>query len=92
MRKKIETEDISLNSQNPSAPGPDDDQLLTVPEAAQLLRIQPTSLYHFISDKRVPVVRLSARCVRFSRKALLQWIASMTETPDSDIWKQRKEK
>jgi excisionase family DNA binding protein len=55
------------------------DQLLTVIEAAQFLNIAPGSLYHMISQKRVPVIKLSARCVRFSRIALLSWLDGLTE-------------
>lgn len=41
------------------------DKLLTVKELAELLRVNPGSIYHWISQNRLPVVRFSARCVRF---------------------------
>jgi excisionase family DNA binding protein len=55
------------------------DRLLTVREAAAYLRLSPLSLYHFISQRRIPVVRLSSRCVRFSRHALSEWVESLTQ-------------
>jgi len=59
----------------------DDNQvLLSVSEAAQLLRIAPGTLYHMLSQNRVPgVVRLSRRCVRLWRHRLLQWAESNTD-------------
>jgi excisionase family DNA binding protein len=51
--------------------------LLTVSEVAELLGLSVGSVYHLISQKRVPVVRLSARCVRFEKVALEAWIAAM---------------
>jgi excisionase family DNA binding protein len=78
MRKKNETEDISsLNSQESGSPKYD--QLLTVKEAARFLRIQPSSLYHLISQRRLPVVRISSRCVRFKLSALREWIEGLSQ-------------
>jgi excisionase family DNA binding protein len=51
--------------------------LLTVHEVAELLGLSVGSVYHLISQQRIPVVRLSARCVRFDRTALDAWITSM---------------
>lgn len=62
--------------------GEDKDRLLKVPEAAALLGISPLSLYRFISQGRLPVVRISARCVRFSRAQLLEWIEGLTHTAE----------
>jgi excisionase family DNA binding protein len=53
-----------------------ENSLLDVREAAALLRIAPGTLYHWLSESRdVPVVRLGARCVRFRRSDLEQWIS-----------------
>ena len=91
MRKKNDKSiDSSLISQNlltsgrlgqgsDGAAGESDDRLLRVGEAALFLNISEGALYHFISAKRVPVVRISNRCVRFSRRALSEWIESMTQ-------------
>jgi excisionase family DNA binding protein len=53
--------------------------LLTVREAANLLRLTPGTLYHLSSEGRVPgIVRLSRRCLRFRRDSLLLWIAEQS--------------
>jgi excisionase family DNA binding protein len=57
----------------------EEDQLLTVREAAHFLNLAPGTLYHLISEKRIPVVRISSRCVRFQRKALVAWIESHSQ-------------
>ena len=46
------------------------EKLLTVKELAELLGIAPASVYHWLSQKRLPCIRLSARCVRFRQKDL----------------------
>jgi excisionase family DNA binding protein len=61
----------------------EEDRLLTVVEAASFLSLSVGGLYHLVSQRRIPVVKLSARCIRFSRKALLGWIESMTHAVDS---------
>jgi excisionase family DNA binding protein len=59
----------------------EDQRLWTVTEAARFLQISPGTLFHWISQNRVPVIRLSPRCVRFSRKALLEWVAQLDQKP-----------
>ena len=41
------------------------DRLLTVREVAALLGINPGTVYHWLSQQRLPCVRFSQRCVRF---------------------------
>jgi predicted DNA-binding transcriptional regulator AlpA len=41
------------------------DRLMKITEAAQFLAVEPTSLYHMVSQGRVPCIRLSKRCLRF---------------------------
>ena len=55
------------------------DCLPTVPEAARLVHLATGSLYHLVSEKRVPVIRISARCIRFSRTSLLLWLDGLTQ-------------
>lgn len=50
-----------------------EDRLLTIKEVAELTGLQVSSLYHFVADGRIPVVRLSRRCIRFRLSALHQW-------------------
>jgi excisionase family DNA binding protein len=69
------------------------DCLLTVPEAAQLLKLSVGTVYHLISEKRVPVIKMSPRCVRFSRQALLVWLDDLTQpVADFSDANQRRER
>ena len=56
--------------------------LLTVPEAAALLHISSGTLFHWISENRVPFIRFSSRCVRFSKSALLKWLEDLTHSAE----------
>jgi len=56
-----------------------EDRLLTIREVATLTGLQVSSLYHVVSQGRIPVVRLSKRCIRFRYSDLLEWIETHTE-------------
>jgi excisionase family DNA binding protein len=60
----------------------ENDHLLTVPEVADLLKISPGTVYHLISETRIPAIKISARCVRFSRIALLLWPDHLTRAAE----------
>ncbi len=57
------------------------ERLLTVTEVADLLRLSRGSVYHMVSQGRLPCIRLSARCLRFSREAIAQMLSEMTQEP-----------
>ena len=57
------------------------ERLLTVDEVAELLRLSRGSVYHMVSQGRLPCIRLSKRCLRFSREAIAQVITEMTQEP-----------
>ena len=50
------------------------DRLMKIAEAAQFLAVAPGSLYHMVSQGRVPCIRLSKRCLRFRMADLKQLI------------------
>lgn len=52
-------------------------ELLTVPEAAQLLRLSRSHTYDLIREGALPVVYFG-RAVRVPRKALLAWVERQT--------------
>jgi excisionase family DNA binding protein len=54
--------------------------LLTVREVAELLGIRPGSVYHWVSQGRLPCVRLSSRCLRFRAEEIQRLIAEMSES------------
>ena len=53
----------------------EDKILLTVAEVAALTGFSEGTLRHWISQRRIPVVRISARCVRLRRRDVENWIA-----------------
>jgi len=49
--------------------------LWTVLEAAFFLRISPGTLFHWVSQKKIPCIRFGARCLRFDPEQTKQWAA-----------------
>jgi excisionase family DNA binding protein len=49
--------------------------LLTAAEVAALTGFSEGTIRHWISQRRIPVIRISARCVRLRRSDIDQWIA-----------------
>ncbi len=58
------------------------EKLLSVAELAELLGIAKGSLYHWISEGRIPVVRLSKRCVRFRESDIEQMMEMLSSDRD----------
>lgn len=59
--------------------------LLTVREVAELLGIRPGSVYHWVSQGRLPCIRLSSRCLRFRREDLDEWLAGLAQRADQSL-------
>lgn len=53
----------------------DGDQLLTVDEAAEVLRVNRKTLYEAIRANQVPGVIRLGKVIRIGRAALLAWIS-----------------
>ncbi len=49
-----------------------DVKTLTIREAAELLKLAPATLYTYVSDKKIPHLKLG-RSVRFDHDALVRW-------------------
>jgi len=49
------------------------ERLLKIDEVSRLTGLTIGTLRHYCSENRIPVVRLSKRCVRFRLSALLRW-------------------
>ena len=60
------------------------DRLLTIEQVAELTGLAVGSLYHFVSERRIPVVRLSRRCIRFRLSDLLDWFEQLTTYPTGE--------
>jgi excisionase family DNA binding protein len=55
------------------------DRLLEIKEVSYLTGLAVGTLYHLVSQKRIPVVRLSKRCIRFRQSDLSEWIQTLTQ-------------
>jgi excisionase family DNA binding protein len=58
--------------------GMPDRLLLTIQEVAKLTGFSVGTLYHFVSQRRIPVIRISSRCIRFRRTDLDRWISTLS--------------
>ncbi len=56
-----------------------EDRLLTIKEVSELTGLAVGTLYHLVSEKRVEVVRISSRCIRFRLSSLERWFDDLTE-------------
>jgi len=48
--------------------------LMDIRAVASWTGLSVGTLYHLISEKRIPVVRISSRCVRFRQSDIEQWL------------------
>jgi excisionase family DNA binding protein len=63
------------------------ESLLTIRQLSELTQLSVGSLYHFVSQQRIPVVRISARCLRFRKADIEAWIADrVVEPSDRGAW------
>ena len=59
--------------------GHEDKLLLDIEDVAALTGFSVGTLYHWVSQRRIPVVRFSRRCIRFRRSDLDAWIQKASE-------------
>ncbi len=55
------------------------EKLMDVREVAELLKLAPGTIYHLVSARRLPCVRLSARCLRFQMSAIRRYIDELAQ-------------
>ncbi len=53
---------------------PAEPEVLTVLEAAQLLRVGKNVVYELVSQNKIPHQRIGRKQIRFSRQALMSWL------------------
>jgi excisionase family DNA binding protein len=58
-----------------------EDKLLTLKELCQLLNLKPASIYSLVYHQKIPVVKLSSRCLRFRLSDIQSWISAKTVQP-----------
>ena len=63
----------------------DRDRLLTIKEVSELTGLATGTIYHFVSELRIPVVRFSRRCIRFRLSAIEQWFEELSQNPARGI-------
>jgi excisionase family DNA binding protein len=56
-------------------------KLWSVKEVAEYLGLAVGTVYHLLSEKRLPCVRISGRCVRFDPRRIEEWVAERAEEP-----------
>ena len=56
--------------------------LLTIPEAAALLRIARNTCYELVQQGKLPAVRLGERIIRIPRFGLEAWLARQAGLPE----------
>jgi predicted DNA-binding transcriptional regulator AlpA len=69
-----------------------DKLLIDIRELSALTGIKIGSLYHWASEGRLPCIRLSTRCLRFSLPAIRKWLDDMNEPALSTQNEQRRGK
>ena len=75
--KNSDSSDLSASDQQMRSA--DGRILLNVNEVAELLGLSVGCIYHLVSQKRIPAVKLSSRCVRFRRSDIEHWISSLSQ-------------
>jgi excisionase family DNA binding protein len=65
-------------------------QLIGVRELARLTGLSVGTLYHLVSQQRIPVIRISRRCIRFRPGDIEDWI-SQNSVPRGDSGPVRRE-
>jgi excisionase family DNA binding protein len=58
-------------------------ELLDIRDLSALTGFSPGTLYHWISEGKIPFVRFSSRCVRFRRSDIDTWIEGKLVAPKS---------
>jgi excisionase family DNA binding protein len=53
--------------------------LLNVAEVSELTGITVGTLYHWVSQGRIPCIRLSSRCLRFRLQDIENWIEGFSQ-------------
>ena len=58
-----------------------DEPLMTVVQVSGYTQLKVQTVYQLVHLRRIPVVRLSKRCIRFKRADIERWLLSLTQQP-----------
>ena len=72
---------------NKSESTPEEDQLLTIQQAGQLLNLSVPTLYGYVQRSEIPVSKRGKR-LYFSKKELLDWVKEGRKKTNSEIEKE----
>ncbi|HPS50912.1 MAG TPA: helix-turn-helix domain-containing protein [Bacteroidales bacterium] len=80
---KLDSIERLLLSQN-NTPQPEEDKLLTIREAAEILHLSVPTIYGLVQRSEVPVCKRGKR-LYFSKQELIEWIMSGRKKTNSEI-------
>jgi excisionase family DNA binding protein len=69
-----------MNGQQPASLHGDDGELLTVEEAAAILKVRPSTLRHWVREGNVQCIRLGPRATRWTRPLLRDIVESKLDS------------
>jgi excisionase family DNA binding protein len=52
------------------------EELLTIQEVSDYLKVKPLTVYRWIKQKKIPFIHLGSRNFRFKRSAIEKWLES----------------
>lgn len=58
--------------------------LLTAAEVAELTGFAEGTIRHFVSQRRIPFIRISPRCIRFRRSDIDAWLQQQLVPAEND--------
>ena len=61
--------DILMQNQN----------LMTVTELSQYLKLAPQTIYNMVSENRIPAYRINSRCLRFRLEEIEEWLSKVKQ-------------
>lgn len=74
MNAENKTTDYELQS------GTNADRLMTVEETARYLRLSTGTIRNYVSEGRMPFIRISRRAVRFRKASIDNWLSKREQT------------
>ncbi len=64
----------------------ENNSLMDINAVATWTGLSVGTLYHFVSQRRIPFIRISARCIRFRRCDLESWLSTRAVgTQDAEL-------
>lgn len=71
---------------------PENDPLMDIRGASAFTDLSVGTLYHFVSEGRIPFIRISRRCIKFRRSDIEAWLLEKTIFPQDAEASRRRTK